>query len=768
MAQYTSGHLMAISRRAVLLSGLAAGGGLAAWYVARRLDDGDAGARFAATSPQAMPLSAWVKIAPDGAVTLGVHRAEMGQGVSTSLPMMLAEELDVAWERVSFEFTPVDRDYYNFAVLLRGQPFGDTSGRPLAHLGERALRTAFHALGISMTLSSTSVTDAWDTVRLAGATARAALVAAAARRWGVPAGSLRTDRGRVLHAASGRALDYGDLATEAARERPPDARPKDPSEFRLLGTSPHRLDVPAKVTGGAGFGTDIRRPGMLFATVRHSPLVDTRLAAVDNEAEVAGMPGVSGVVRLGDRAVAVVARDTWSALRGAARLSLKPESVDGRVAEHEAILTAWRAALADPDPAVFRVEGDVRAALAGPGKSVAADYELPWLAHACMEPMSCTALVEDQQVTVWAPTQAESIARDVAARVAGVPAAKVTLHRTFLGGGFGRRAEMDFVRHAVGAALAFPGRPVALMYSREEDLRADAYRPAALARVRGSLDAAGRLQALDYVLVSQSVAASYFTRTPTPRGGDARSDEAALSGALGFLYAAPNLRFGFVPQDPGVPAGYWRSVGNSHNCFFVESFMDELATAAGQDPVAFRLAHLAARPKHQAVLRRAAALAGWERPLPAGRGRGVALIESHDSIVAQVVEVAAQPGAVPRVERVVCVIDPRTVIHPDTVVAQMQGAISDALSAALYGQVTFRGGAAEQTNFHDYRLLRLAESPVIEVELLPQGGRPGGVGEPGVPALAPALANAIFAATGERVRRLPLVGASASDSETPL
>ncbi|MCK6372398.1 MAG: molybdopterin-dependent oxidoreductase, partial [Gammaproteobacteria bacterium] len=532
---------------------------------------------------------------------------------------------------------------------------------------------------------------------------------------------------------------------------------RDPAAFRIVGTSPPRLDIPAKVTGTAAYGTDTVLPGMLFATVKHSPLLNTRIAAVDNAAEVSSLPRVAGVVPLGERAVAVVARDTWSALRGAARLSLKAEPTDGIVADSDEIRASWRAVPDESQAAVLFEQGDAPGAIAAAERRLEESYELPYLAHLCMEPMSCTALVADGHVTVWAPTQAQSIARDIAAEVAGVSPSRATVHRTFLGGGFGRRAEMDFVAHAVRAAMAFPGSAVKLVYSREEDVRADMYRPAACARVRGALDLAGRIRAIDYLLISQSVTASYFTRTPTARGGNPRKDAAALSGAIGLPYAGvADLRCAFLPQDPGVPVGFWRSVGHSHNCFVIECFIDELAGAAGRDPVEFRLAHLDGRPAHQAVLREAARRAGWGAAPGRGRGRGVALIESHDSIVAQVVEVtAASPGDF-SIDRVTCVIDPRTVIHPDTVVAQVEGAVLDGLSAALYGEVTIRGGAVEQGNFDDYRFMGLAEAPPIEVHILPQGGRPGGIGEPGLPAVAPALANAIFAATGERVRRLPL------------
>lgn len=750
---------MAISRRTIILGSVAAGGGLALWAIARRLDDGDAAARFAATTPGATAVNAWVKISAGGDIILGVHRAEMGQGVCTSLPMLLAEELDVDWERVRFEFTPVDRAYYNFGPALRTGPLATAEAGGFT---ERIARNAFHAMGYAVTLGSTSMLDAWDTVRGAGAAARVMLVAAAARRWAVPAARLQTFRGMVLDPVTGASLDYGELAAAAASEPVPRELPlRDPAAFRLVGTSPQRLDIPAKATGAARFGIDTVLPGMLFAAVRHSPLLGTRIAGIDNAPEVSSLPGVSGVARLGTTAVAVVAADSWTALRAAARLSLKPEPADRLAASSTAMGRTWRRALDDPDPAVFRDEGDVASALQS-GPVVEAVFEQPFLAHLCMEPMNCTALVDASGVTLWVGTQAASVARDVAAQVAGVPAAQVTVNQTFLGGGFGRRAEVDFVRHAVGVARAWPGRPVKLLYSREEDLRADMYRPATVARARASLDARGRIAALDYVLVSQSVAASYFRRTPTPRGGDAREDSAALAGAASLPYTGiRHLRCSFQPRETGVPVGFWRSTGYSQNCFVIESFMDELAHAAGQDPLAFRLAHLEGRPQHQAVLRAVAQRSGWGQPLPAGQGRGLAFTESHDSLVAQVVEVAVDqaaggdgPGY--RVLRVTCVIDPRVVIHPDTVVAQMEGGIIDALSVALYGGISIRGGGVEQGNFDACRLLTLAETPEIAVHLLPQGGRPGGVGEPGLPALAPALANALFAATGRRLRSMPL------------
>ena len=741
-----------------IVAGLAAGGGFGLLYARRRLDDGNALAKFGASSPEAATLNAWLKIHEDGRIICGVHRAEMGQGVTTSLPMLLAEELDADWSRVSYELTPVDKDYFNFGILLRGQPLGPTEGRFWAGVGTDLIREGFHQLGMTLTISSSSTIDAWDTLRQAGAQARGLLVAAAAARWSVPAAGLVTASSVVTDPATGKALTYGELAAAAARLRPA-GKPvlKKPAKFRLLGRSLPRLDVPAKVTGTARFAIDTVLPGMLFGAVRHAPRVGGRVGSVD-EGAAAAMAGVERVVRLGERAVAVLAGDTWTAQRAAALLRIEPGAGDPVQPDTAVQEQSYRDALDAPEPSVFRDDDGLAAALGA--APLTAVYALPFLAHACMEPMNCTAQFAAGRLTVWAPTQAPSIARDEAARVAGLEPGQVEVRSTLMGGGFGRRAEMDFVLEAAYAAMAVPGRPVKLTWSREEDLRHDMYRPAATGRVRGALGSDGLIAALDYTLVSESVVASNNRRTPTPRGGEAATDKTALGGAFSPRYALPVVRMAYVPRDDGMPTGFWRSVSNSINPFLLESFMDELAASAGVDPVEFRLRHLAGRPADQAVLRATARLGRWGEPLPvaAGRrfGRGVAFFESHDSLVGQVVEVSVADDGALRVERVSCVVDCRTVVHPAAVEAQISGGILDALNVALQGRITVRNGAVEQANFHDYPWLRLAAVPEIVVQLLPQGGRPGGVGEPGVPGIAPALANAIFAATGQRIRRLPI------------
>ena len=745
-----------ITRRQFLITGLAAGGGLAIGYGLKRLDDGDAAQKFVASTPDSFALNAWIKIVPSGEITFAVHRAEMGQGVSTSLPMMLAEEMDADWSMVRYEFAPVDKDYFNFGIVGGGRPFGDTEESFWAAAGTSVLRRVFHVMGLSMTIGSSSIIDAYDTLRPAGASARAMLIAAAAKKWRLPKNTLKTEMGWVIDESGGRRASYGELAEAAAQERPLSNPPlKDPRDYRIVGTNIPRLDVPAKVEGSAMFGIDITLPNMLYATVKHAPVFGSKIKSY-NPDPVLERPGVEKVIGIGDDTIAVIARSTWQAMEAAGDLDVSFTNGPPEPADSSRLFAAYHEALDDPNPSVFRNDGNAQAALATANARVEAVYEVPFLAHLCMEPMNCTALVSDAGVKVWAPTQSNTLAHRIAAEAAGVNPDKVIVHSTLIGGAFGRRAETDFVRQAVTAAKAMPGRPVKLTWSREEDVQHDAYRPAAVCKMQGGLDREGNLVALGSTLVTQSVVASYNERTPTARGGNARKDRSVCSGIYDMVYPVPHMLVTYVPRTWDVPAGYWRSVGQSHGCFFVESFIDELAHANNEDPLEFRRRLLHKQPRHLAVLNEAALRADWGAPMAPGRGRGLAIIDNHETIVAEVAKISVNNGGRLSVEEVICIVNCRQVIHPDTVIAQMEGAILDGLSAALYGQITLTQGRVDQSNFSDYRFLSLAEAPKVKVHLLSEGGRPGGIGELGLPPIAPALANAIFDATGRRIRFLPI------------
>jgi isoquinoline 1-oxidoreductase beta subunit len=746
------------SRRTFILAGTAIGGGLLLGVVVpSRLDDGDAASKFARLGRAGIPLNAWLKIAPNGTVICAIHRAEMGQGVSTSLAMLLAEELDADWRQVHFEFAPVDRDYYNFGMLLDGQPLGDPAANWGAATGTWAMRQLFHAIGLSMTISSTSVVDAWDTLRPAGATARQMLVDAAARQWQVPADSLITRDGFVIDQANDRQLGYGELAEAAAEEKPrDDVAIKDPSTFRIVGQDVARLATPLQVTGTAQFGVDVVRPDMLYATVVHSPVAGTAVAAFEtNGAE--NMPGVEHIGLAGkpgaEWAVVVIAQNTWQAQQAAQKITVTSQTVTGELMNTATVSADYRALLDQPELIVFRDDGTTVLAMESAEQVVTATYEVPFLAHACMEPMNCTAHYTGDALEVWAPSQAHSMARDIAAELAGLEKEAVTLHTPFMGGGFGRRAEMDFVEQAVTAAVQVPGRPVKLTWSREQDIRHDAYRPAAVCKVSGVTDADGKLVALDYRVATQSVVASYETRTPTPRGGEAESDKSVVTAIDPPIYDLPHLKVSYAPVQSHMPAGFWRSVSHSWNTFFIESFVDELALAAQMTPLAFRRQALADKPRHLAALDAVASRVGNL----AADGIGYAVAESHESVVAHAVEVITKDGRFDHVKRVFCAIDCGPVIHPDGVRAQMEGSVVDGLSAALYGQLDITDGVVQQGNFDTYPRMRLADAPEIVVIILESAAtRPAGTGEPGVPGVAPALANAIFAATGQRHRQLPI------------
>jgi len=720
-------------------------------------------------------LNGWIKIAADGTVLLAMNRSEMGQGTHTALAMLAAEELDVSLAKVRLVTAGHDRLYGNvamFVAVLPLHPRDSDAGRETktARGGQWVVAKVARELGINATGGSSSVVDGWDVIRLAAATARARLLGAASLTWKLPAGELVVADGVVSH-PSGASAHFGALARMAAATPSGEVRLKARADWKLVGTAAPRLDLPAKVDGSAVFGIDVRPPGLLFAAIRHCPMLGGGAGAVD-VAPALALAGVERVVRLGpygggDAALAVVGRTWWHAQRGAQAIKVEWQQRPAGPLDSAAILdglaeTARTAADAGGGFAFFS-RGDFAAADAGVKRRVEAEYRAPYLAHAPMEPINCTARVAKGQVEIWAPTQVPGLARDIAAEVAGVPVDAVTVNVTYLGGGFGRRLDVDFVGQAVRIAVECGGRPVQLIWSREEDIGHDFYRPAGAAVLRAGLDAGGLPVTLAITSAGDAITPRWMERTiPYLVGPVDTPDKTASEGLFDQAYGIPYQRIAHVATHSGVPVGFWRSVGHSHNAFFSESFIDELAHTAGQDPVAYRLAMLADEPRHRAVLQLAAERAGWpgqgeaRRPLPAGRARGVALHESFGSIVAQVVEASIENGK-PRVHRVVCAADVGTVVNPGIVAQQIESAVIFALSAALYGRIDIEGGVVRQRNFPDYPVLRLAETPLIETHLIESTRHPGGVGEIGTPPLAPALANALFALTGKRSRQLPLV-----------
>jgi CO/xanthine dehydrogenase Mo-binding subunit len=690
-----------LDRRDFVKLGAIAGAGL---VIGIRLPVANARARGTAAS---LAPNAFLRVDPDGAVTIWVGRSDMGQGVRTSLPMIVAEELDADWKRVTI-------------------------------LQANAHPTAF---GRMMTVGSTSVRNgAWMPLRNAGAAARGMLVAAAAAKLGVPASELTTADSVVTHRASGRSLTYGELA-EAAAALPIPASPKlkDPKTFRLIGTRVPLVDTPLKVTGAAKFGIDARVPGMLFATVVRPPVFGDTLESFD-ATRARAVTGVKDVVSI-TSGVAVIAESTWAAFKGAKALEIQWTAGGFTMGSDE--IFAHLSKLADVPGVSTRTNGNSESALASAAKRLTATYEAPYLAHATMEPMNCTAHVRSDGVEIWAPTQNPQGTQSTAARLANLPVDKVTVHVMYLGCGWGRRSSTDFVQDAVEASMK-AGAPVQVLWTREEDMQHDNYRPATHVRMEGGLDGAGKVAALRARVAAQPIA-----------GGRGNFDGPAVAGFNDMQYGVPNVSVEWCRPDVRVPVGYWRSVGPSQNVFVLESFIDELAAAAGRDPVALRRELLAHEPRMLRVLNLVAERSGWGTPLPAGRARGVALAEDTQSLVAEVAEVSLVNGR-PRVHKVWCVADCGRVIHPGIAEAQFQGAIAGGLGAALYGEITIEKGRTKQSNFNDYRLLRMSDMPEVDVYFVPSEEEPGGVGEPGVPPIAPAVCNALFTLTGTRIRRLPI------------
>ncbi len=759
-----------LSRRRFIFSAVAAAGALVVgWGVM------PARQRVRATHPLpltggALALNGWVALAPDGTVMVAMPRCEMGQGVHTALSMLVAEEMDLPLSAVRLVQAPIDKIYGNVAVLKDSLPFHpDDQGRIKAG-AQWVVGKVARELGIMLTGGSSSVKDAWGPMREAGATARALLITAAAREWKVSQSECRTEGGYVLH-ASGKRAAYGPLAARAAISTPGEIRLKEAREFKLIGRAQPRIDTPSKVNGTAGFGIDARPPGLLFAAVRMSPTIGGTVGKVDADA-VLKLPGVLRVVDFSGvltpfsgagAGVAVVAASTWQARQAALALPVEwNEGVNARLSS-AAIYRDFAAKLDSESGYAYYQAGDMAAvdaarnapgaaAGAAPGtvRAVHAEYRAPFLAHATMEPINCTAQVKGGKVYLWVPTQSPSFAVDMAAKVAGVSAADVVLNVTLLGGGFGRRLEIDMVVQAVAVAMQCNGAPVQLLWSREEDMTHDVYRPAALSRFHATLDAAGNVSTYDNKSVAGSVVHQFFKRNlGLPPGGP---DKTTAEGQFDMQYEFPHQRIRHVIVDSAVPLGNWRSVGHSHNAFFKESFIDELAHAAGKDAVAFRRALLTHHPRHLAVLDAAVAKAG---AAPEGRAHGVALHQSFGTIVAQVAEVSVE-GKEIRVHRVVCAVDCGIAVNPNIIAQQVESGVVFGLSAALFGAVTIKDGKPQQSNFHDYAVLRMNQAPEVETIIIPSAEHPEGMGEPATPPIAPAVANAVFKLTGQRLRSLPL------------
>ncbi|MEM7465918.1 MAG: molybdopterin cofactor-binding domain-containing protein [Pseudomonadota bacterium] len=744
-----------LNRRAFLLAGSVAGGGVALGLGYLSTVD-TRGMDPILSGDGKVALNAWIHIRSDGKIVFAIPRAEMGQGVFTSLPALIAEELDIELddpELVIEHPTELLPAYSNFTVA--------TYKRPEEHDGplDWTMRKVFGLFPYIGTGGSTSVVDSYESFRRAGASAREMLKQAAAARWNTNAGSLSTAGGYVINSASNERLKYADLATDAAEQTPPavlELKPR--NEWRQIGKSIPRTDLTAKVTGEPIFGIDVERDNMLYAHIQHTPVLGDTIDEFNAE-EILALPRVNSVVNLGN-AVVVVAETYFHAKRAAAELKIA--YVDGGFREFSDadVDAALEQGFESGDTHVAEQLGDV-SSLDNNDRVISANYGTPYLAHACMEPMNATALYQDGRVKIWAPVQSP-LSLKWAAEKNIEDLNEFEGHVTYLGGGFGRRAEMDYTFQAVQIARENPGRAVKLIWSREEDIQHDMYRPAAKARFQATMGEDGLPAALDAHVSLQSVMLSFSRRAlPFPQGG--ANDPLNTEGIAHSSYRIPNIKVTAHDVDLPVPVGNWRSVGHSNNAFFMESFIDELAHAAGQDPLTYRGALLAHDERASRLIAQLKELSAWGAPMdeaaPANQsgkfGRGIAVHGSFLSLVGQVVDVWVTEDTV-KVEKVFCVVDCGTAINPDTIVAQMEGGIIYALSAVAQGEINFEGGKVRQSNFHDQDVVRMAQCPAIDVHIMKNEELPGGVGEPGTPPLFPAVTNAIFAANGQRIRELPL------------
>ncbi len=698
-------------------------------------------------------LNAWIRIAEDNTITLAVPRSEMGQGVYTSIPMLIAEELEVDVQKVKIVHPQPESPYAN-TFLLTGQPRNVYKGMTL-------MEKIASVLPVVGTGGSTTISDGYDTLRAAGATAREALIMAGAQRWGVDKSECYAEDGHIINKTSKEKLTYGSLAADAAQIKV-DKIPtlKAQKDFKILGKPVRRLDIPEKVDGTAEFGIDARPEGLLYAAIRHPEYLGGTIGSVQNIEEVEAMTGVKKVVVLKDgQGVAVVADNSWRAKNGALSLEVTEES-NG----HEGLSTAGVAAkmksviannemIATPES-----EGDVASVIASEGNQlIEAEYLVPYLAQATMEPLNCTVHVHEDRADVWVGHQAPSVIRDKVAAITGIDGANVTINMKYLGGGFGRRAEVDFVIKAAEVATVMKGTPIQLSYTREEDMRYGMYRPAVMSKFRAAITPGGDIAAWENKMALQSVGHSSMMRIMPSQAPDPKDDPMSSEGAAHLPYAMGSRKVAFGDLDLPIQVGNWRSVGSSQNGFFTESFIDECAAAAGKDPYVFRKNKLADHPRFVAVLDKVAEISNWSEPAGDNKFRGIALHKSFGSIVAEVAEITKVGEKEFSIDNYYCVIDCGRTVNPDTIEAQMQSGIVYGLSAAMYGQITIENGKIVEGNFPEYEMVRMNVTPHITTHIMEMDEYPTGVGEPGTPPAAPALTNALFAATGERIRELPLV-----------
>ena len=714
-----------MSRRSFLLRSATVSGGLLLEVTLPAYSSAETGTQTAAaeSSSNGPEVTAWVLVNPDDSVIIRVARVEMGQGSFTGLPMLVAEELGCDWSKIQAEYASTSEH------LRRNRIFGTM-----------------------LTGGSRSIRDSHEYLRQAGAAARIMLTTAAAQQWGVPVSECMAANSLITHTPTKRQLSYGAVAAEAAKlDIPQDPPLKDPKDWTVLGQPAERFDIPDKVTGKTQFAIDTKLPGMLYASIAHCPVFGGRLKSV-NADKVNKMRGVVKVVPLED-AVAVVAEESWwNAHQAVRELSIEWDFGENANVSSDSIMEFLREGINLKKAPVSRDEGDVETAFAAAAKTVEAEYYAPYLEHATMEPQNCTVLYTDDRVDVWAPSQNSEATAAVTAETAQVPIAKVEVHKVHLGGGFGRRGLfIEFVRQAVRIAKTMPGKPLKLIWSREEDIQHGRYRPVALVRMKAALDASGEPTAWSVRQADQSIFSAI--RPSLIKDG---VDVVNVRTFADAPYAFPNIHMEYAMRNTHVPPGPWRAVAHTHNPYFRESFIDELAHAAGQEPYQFRRKLLAQAPKDLAILDAVAKAADWEKSLPEGVHRGIAVQDAYGSYTAAVIEASVNAEGVLKVHRVVVGIDCGYVANPDSVRAQVEGSVVFGLTAALYGEITIKDGRVEQSNFHNYKMMRIAEMPKVEVVLEPSGGFWGGAGEPGMAPLAPALCNAIFAATGKRIRSLPL------------